>query len=252
MYFLSKLLPLFVLPLGVSLILLGFGLVRRQRRFIWAGVVVLLVSSNPLVGHVLIRSAEGWVERRSLAEIAAGDAVVVLSAGRSIPPGPGRISEWHDTNRFFSGTELALAGKAPLLVFTGAEFSSEPGVPSEGDILMAQARALGVAPERMVVTPLVWNTADEAREVAEVLRSRQLRNPRIVLVTSAFHMRRARMLFEQSGMVVDPFPVSFWSSERTITLFSFLPSVSALEKSQTALREMYGRAYYWVRGTVGR
>ena len=48
MYFLSKLLPIFVLPLGFSLILLFVGLVRKRRRLIWAGVVILFVSSNPM------------------------------------------------------------------------------------------------------------------------------------------------------------------------------------------------------------
>ena len=253
MYFLSKLLPLFVLPLGVSLILVTLGLARQRRRLAWAGVAVLVVSSNPLVGHFLMRSAEGWVVRRSVADVVPGDAIVVLSAGRSLPPGPGKVSDWHDANRFFGGKELALAGKAPLLVFTGASFSSEPGVASEGELLATEARALGVATERILVTPLVLNTDDEAREVAAVLRTRQLQNPRVILVTSAFHMRRARMLFEQWGMNVDPFPVSFGSSDQgRITLFSFLPSVSALTKSQTALREMYGRAFYWLRGVAAR
>ena len=253
MYFLSKLLPLFVLPLGVSLILVALGLARQRRRLAWAGVAVLFVCSNPLVGHFLMRSTEGWTERRTAADVAPGDAIVVLSAGRSLPPGPGKVSDWHDANRFFGGIELALAGKAPLLVFTGASFSSEPGVLTEGELLATEARARGVAPDRIVVTPLVLNTDDEAREVAAVLRTRQMQTPRVLLVTSAFHMRRARMLFEQRGITVDPFPVSFGSSDqKTITLFSFLPSVSALTKSQTALRELYGRAFYWLRAVAAQ
>lgn len=251
MYFLSKLLPLFVLPLGFSLILLVVGLARGRRRLVWAGVFVLLFSSNPMVGHFMIRSAEGWSVRRSPSEIAAGDAVVVLSAGRTLAPGPDSVSEWNDANRFSAGTDLALGGKAPLLIFTGAAASSEAGAPTEGDLLAAQAKERGVAAERIVVTPLVLNTADEAREVATVLRARKLPNPRVVLVTSAFHMRRAQQLFEQAGIVVDPFPVSFRSSDSgRITLFSFLPSVSALSQTQTALREFYGRAFYWLVGAL--
>jgi len=49
MFLLSKLLPLFVLPLGVSLLLLLWGLARRRWGFIWMCVAVLLVSSNPFV-----------------------------------------------------------------------------------------------------------------------------------------------------------------------------------------------------------
>jgi uncharacterized SAM-binding protein YcdF (DUF218 family) len=175
----------------------------------------------------------------------------VLSAGRTLAPGAARVSESNDANRFLAGTDLALAGKAALLVFTGAAVFSAPDVPTEGDVLAAQARALGVAAERIAVTPIVWNTADEAREVAALLRARQMPNARIVLVTSAFHMRRARQLFEQMGLVVEPFPVSFRMSDLGgFSVFWFLPSVHALAESQTALRELYGRAFYGVRGAL--
>jgi uncharacterized SAM-binding protein YcdF (DUF218 family) len=251
MSFLSKLLPPFVLPLGVSLILLALGLARGRRRLAWAGVAVLFVSSNPLVGHVLIRSAEGWAERRVVSAVPPADAVVVLSAGRTMAPGPAVVSEWNDANRFFSGTDLALAGKAPLLVFTGAAASSKPGVPTEGDQLAAQARALGVPAERIAVTAFVFNTADEAREVAALLRSRTVPHPRIVLVTSAFHMRRAMQLFQQEGIAVEPFPVSFRSADLDgFSVFWLLPSVNALAKTQTALREWYGRAFYGLRDAI--
>jgi uncharacterized SAM-binding protein YcdF (DUF218 family) len=251
MFFLSKLLPLFVLPLGFSLILLVWGLARKRRPMMWAGVIVLFASSNPLVGHFLIRTAEGWAERRSIADVPVVDAIVVLSAGRSVAPGPDRVSESNDANRFTAGTNLALAGKAPLLVFTGAAIPSQPNGPTEGDVLAADARALGVAADRIAVTGRVLNTADEAREVAALLRARQLPNARIVLVTSAFHIARARQLFRQQGLTVEAFPVSFGSSDLgAVSVFWFLPSVTALTKSHTALREMYGRAFYALRGAI--
>ena len=249
MFFLSKFLPLFFLPLGFSLILLTLGLAKGRRRLAWAGVVVLFVSSNPLVGHFLIRSAEGWTERRALTDVQAADAVVVLSAGGTLAPGPDRVSELNDANRFSAGAALALSGKAPLLVFTAAAISSDSGAPTEGDVLSAQARALGIAADRIVVTPAVRNTADEAREVAALMRARQLPHARVVLVTSAFHMRRARQVFQQAGLAVEPFPVSFWSSDLGgFSVFWLLPSVSALSRTQTALREWYGRAFYGLTG----
>jgi uncharacterized SAM-binding protein YcdF (DUF218 family) len=248
MFLLSKLLPLFFLPLGVSLILLLWGLARRRQGFIWMGVAILLVSSNPFVGQSLIRSVEEWATRRSVLETPAVDAIVVLSAGRVVAPGKERVSEWGDVNRFFGGVELYQAGKAALLVFTGAWISEEPDAPLEGDVLAAQARALGVPGDRILVTGRVANTADEAREVARLLHDRQLTAPRILLVTSAYHMPRARQVFEQQELVVEPFPVDFWFSQGSqLTVLHFLPSVDALGQTQTALRELYGRGFYWLR-----
>ncbi len=250
MLLLNKVLPLFVLPLGVSLILLIWGLARRRRALTGAGLLVLLISSNPFVGSVLIRWTEQWAERRVAASLQPADAIVVLSAGRVTPPGPAQVSEWGDANRFFGGLELFRAGRAPLLVFTGGWVSWEPEAPLEGEVLAEFARASGVPAAQIAVTAKVGNTADEAREVGQLLRGRQVESPRVILVTSAFHMPRARQHFERQGLVVDPFSVDFSVSQGTRrTVLDFLPSVDALDKTQTALRELYGRAYY---GLIGR
>ena len=69
--------------------------------------------------------------------------------------------------------------------------------------------------------------------------------PRIILVTSAFHMRRARMLFERQGFEVEPFPVDFQVPNRQrTTILSFLPKAEYLEDSETAMREGVGILYY--------
>ncbi len=248
MFLLSKLLPLFILPLGVSLICLVWGATRRRPRFVWAGVLILLVSTNPLVGHYAMRSAEGWAVRRAVSEVATADAIVVLSAGRVTAPGPDKTSEWGDANRFFGGVQLLRAGKAPLLVFTGAWTSFEPDALQEGVVLAKYAQDFGVPATQIAVTGIVANTADEAREVTKTLAGRGITSPRVLLVTSAFHMPRARQIFEQAGLSVDPFPVDFrFSADSAITVLDFVPSVGALGQTQTALRELYGRGYYWLR-----
>ncbi|MGE3341949.1 MAG: YdcF family protein [Vicinamibacterales bacterium] len=248
MLILNKLLPLFVLPLGVSLMLMIWGLARRRRGPLMAALLVLLISSNPFVGRVAIRAGEGWAERRLVSDVTQADAIVVLSAGRTRAPGPGAVSEWQDANRFFGGIDLFKAGKAPILVFTGARVSPERHAPREGDVLRMYAESLGVPTTHIVVTGDVSNTADEAREVLRVLGPRSSAPPRVILVTSAFHMPRARAQFAAAGMRVDPFPVDFGISDGSaITVLWFFPSVNALMQTQTALRELYGRAFYWVR-----
>lgn len=246
MFLLSKLLPLFVLPLGISLMLLAWGILRQKKRPALLGLVILLVASQPFVGRALIRAAEGHAERPAVSTLATADAIVVLSAGRILAPGPDRANEWNDANRFFGGVELFTAGRAPLLVFTGA--GRDTLGRTEGDVLSGYARALGIPADAIQVTGDVLNTADEARETSTLLRARGLTAARILLVTSAFHMPRARTQFVQAGFDVVPFPVDFaFSAEREVWALDFFPSITALNQTHTALREFYGRAYYWVR-----
>jgi len=245
-FLLSKILPLFVLPLGISLMLLTWGILRQKKRTALLGLALLLLASQPAVGRFMIRAAEGWAERPAVSALAPADAIVVLSAGRLLAPGPDRANEWADADRFFGGVGLFKAGKAPILVFTAAERDSVGR--SEGDVLSDFARALGVPADAILVTDDVLNTADEARETLVMLTATGTAAKRILLVTSAFHMPRARELFVREGFDVIPFPVDFaFSIDRKVSALDIFPSVGALNQTHTAFRELYGRAFYWLR-----
>ena len=253
MIYLHKILPLFVLPVGITLLLVLTGLRLRRRWLIWSGVAVLWLSSTPLVSRLAVRTAEGWAERGLAADASEADAIVVLSEGRVVAPGKAAVSEWSDADRFFGGVELFKAGKSALLVFTGGAAPWEPNAALEGDVLAEYAKAMGVPDGQILKTPRVTNTAEEAAAVATLLRGHfsgptwRGSAPRVLLVTSAFHMPRARMLFERAGMSVIPFPVDFKvPAGGTLSVLAFLPTAAALAQTEMAMREWYGRLYYLV------
>ena len=55
------------------------------------------------------------------------------------------------------------------------------------------------------------------------------------------------MLFRRAGLEVIPFPIDF-QTKLGLTLRSFIPNVDALHQTDTALKEIYGRVYYWIVG----
>jgi len=251
--YLHKVLPIFLLPIGITLLLVLAGLLSRHRRLIWVGFAVLWLSSTPLIGHFMVRSAEAWTERNLATDAPNADAIVVLSGGRIVAPGAARVSEWSDADRFYGGVELFKAGKAPVLVFTGGWSPWEPAAKPEGEISIEFAKALGVPASSMLTTGVVVNTAEEAQAVAALLAKRQIKGNalakqiHILLVTSAFHMPRAQGLFERAGFHVSAFPVDFDVSDgRVFSVIDFLPAAGALKQTEMALREMYGRVYYRV------
>ena len=245
MTYLSKILPLFVLPLGLTLLFLALGIARRRRWPLIAAKAVLWLSSMPLVVGRLARALEDGATRLPVQGVGTADAIVVLSTGRVTAPGPEAVSEWTDADRFFGGVALWRAGKAPLLVFTGGWVPWDPEAPPEGDVLAEYAFGMGVPRDQILTTGRVFNTAEEAVAVAALLKSRPAGPPRIILVTSAFHVPRARMLFEQAGLTVSAFPVDFAGiGGRGVGVMDVLPTAGALAQTQMAVRELYGRLYY--------
>lgn len=85
------------------------------------------------------------------------------------------------------------------------------------------------------------NTADEAVAVKELISP----NKRIILVTSAFHLYRAKRLFEKQGFEVITLKVDFKSRWNNQVMFmDFLPSAINLELTEIGIREIIGRLYY--------
>src|SRR5690606_33501583 len=71
-----------------------------------------------------------------------------------------------------------------------------------------------------------------------------------LLVTSAFHMPRAKALFDKAGFATVPWPVDYRTSGREgISLFADDPE-DALSNTTLALREWLGLAAYWLSGRI--
>ena len=247
MIYLHKILPIFLLPTGITLMLVVAGLLLRRAALCWTGIAVLWLASTPLVSNEVMRAAEGWQIRQPLSTVPTAQAIVVLSTGRVQPPGDPNASEWTGADRFYGGIELYKANKAPLLVFTGGWVPWQSNAKPEGEVLMRYAADLGIPRDRMLITSKATNTEEESGALAALLAQRSRGNaaPRVLLVTSAFHMRRAQMLFARAGLEVVPFPVDFKvSANDRFTLLKLLPNAESFSQSEAALREFYGFAFY--------
>ena len=246
LFLLSKLLPLAVLPLGLTLLLLLLALINRQRWPLLIGFSLLWLFSTGLVAQLLWRLVEVPWQRQSAQVAPRADAIVVLSGGRHAAPGPSRVTEWHDPDRFLAGVALFQAQRAPRLLFAGGRNPFHPGLAPEGTLYLQEAEALGIPAAAMESTGPVVNTAEEAAAIRMLLPSA---SQRVLLVTSAFHMQRARRLFERQGMTVLPWPVDFkaravWAGSIWSDPIQWLPTARSLDDSSVALRELLGRLVY--------
>jgi uncharacterized SAM-binding protein YcdF (DUF218 family) len=242
LFLLRRLAEAIILPLGLSLILMLAGIVFRRRWLSAVGVAILYACSIPLATDRLFRSLERNNPPQSIASAPQADAIVVLSGGlfRGITAAGPQFGD--SANRYFAGFDLALAGKAKLLVFSAARSDDLAG-PTQGDIAKQVAAAHGIAPDRILVTPPVLTTDDEARAVSRLGNIHS-----VLLVTSAFHMSRAALLFRAQGMTVFPFPTDTRSfGTQAPGPAHLIPGASSLRGSDIALKEYYGLAFYRVR-----
>jgi len=242
MIYLHKILPLIFSPLFFILSIIIFGIIIGSKKTSFVGVIILVICSMPIISSKMIAYLESNYELNQPSEIDTANAIVVLSGMvTTIKSKNGLNYEWGGAvDRFFTGINLFNLDKAPTLIFTGGKLPWSIGIP-EGEFLREEAIKLGIPKKDILLTENVENTDQEAKAIKKLL---SLDDPKVILVTSAFHMPRAQLVFEAAGISVIPFPVDFLIGTGKITLMSFIPSASSFAETSFFVREMIGRTYY--------
>ena len=228
------------------IIVILIGLIRNKKKLIYIAIGVLYIISTPVFSNNFFKLVEGSEYLKPISAIDSADAIVVLSGMLEINEvGDSTYIEWGDPDRFFGGITLFKAGKAQKLVFTGGKMPWDKAKKTEGEVLKEYAISNGIPSNKIFVTKDVENTADEAVAVKELISPSR----RIILVTSAYHMYRAKRLFEKQGLEVVPYKVDYKTSRNnTTTLMDFLPTAGNIELTETGIREIIGRIFYLVKG----
>lgn len=255
-FFLSKLLPLFIYPVGSSIVLSLLGMVmlwRRQRlpalSFFSGAILILTIASLPWVANLLGRSLE--YQYMPNPELPQAEAIVVLGGGTKaqIYPRPWlEVAEAGD--RLIYGAKLWREQKAPILILSGGRSSIYgEGGRAESEDMAELAQVLGVNQNAICQDRDSLNTRENAVNVQKILNQKQIN--RILLVTSAMHMPRAMAIFKKLGIEAIAAPTDFQIVENShLGIFDFLPDANALQYNTNALKEFLGMLAYRWRGWV--
>ncbi len=245
MIYLHKILPLLASPLFVSIFFIFIALFFKKRVYLLISLILIILFSNPLVSKYLFKYVESPYKHVDILLLDNHDYVVVLSGGMIINSKlkNENIFEWSDPDRFFNGINLFKMKKAKKIIFTLGKLPWQNSELTEGDYLKKVAINMGIDESKILLTEKVENTYDEAKQVSNMIS----KNASMILVTSAFHMKRAEFLFKNFNLNVFPFPVDFRDSSDDITFMDFIPSADALSASSLAIRELQGRLYYYLK-----
>jgi uncharacterized SAM-binding protein YcdF (DUF218 family) len=259
--YLSKLLPLFIYPLGLGCLILILILIfdkkpKLRRALLIIALAVLWLSSNRWVSYALARSLE-WrnlpPEKTPQAEV-----IVLLGGGTESGDSPRPMTELNSAgDRVLYAAKLYHDGAAPFILASGGnlDFNTARGA-TPAEEMTELLLLTGVPADSILQQEQSQNTYEDALYSAEILADRGITE--IILVTSAMHMPRSRALFEEQGIDVIAAPVDFtitemnWQSnfkpEPEIFLINLLPNASSLGLTTNVLKEYIGMFVYGLRG----
>lgn len=251
-FLLSKLLVFVFSPVCWLALLLGWAWATRhptRRRWLLGTALLLtLVSTSPLLSAAALRAWEMPPTSLPSPSYHAGVLLTGLGDGRQRPltlP----ANAWPTASRTAGALHLYRTGRIRRIIISGGSGNLVNQRPeSEARYLARLLTEAGVPPAAIMLEERSRNT----RENAVFTRQLLARRPDIqslVLVTSAYHQRRALACFRRVGLQPAAFPTDF----RAAALFSeerswLLPSLGALRQWHLLLRELAGYCVYKVLG----
>lgn len=235
-------------PMTVGLILLIFALIfRGYCRKLSALCVLFVICGFYALSTGCGTKLIGWTLEHEFPQLnpqdcPTADAIVCLGGGvqkatRNTTNYPDLASS---ADRVYMSALLWKAARAPIVI------TSCRGVTNADDVVLHD---LGVQPDAIVSECEAMTTEENAKFIARLFASRQLpvssrQSPRILLVTSAWHMKRSLYMFKKYAPDIECIPVAcdfeVMTKGPSISMNGFLPSAEAFELSCRFLHEWLG------------
>ena len=242
MFVLKKIVAAFALPPGLFVLALaGLAIYLRKRcrpaaiactalaALIWAG-------STEVFSDALLKPLESAYKTPARPE---GDVIILLCGGFRGGWRPFSASERlapGTLERAAAAYKLQKETGLPVVISGGAPFSAEP----EAEATAAYLRELGLPADKIVIEDKSRDTSENAEFTVRICREKGYK--KIILVTSAFHMPRAALLFREAGAgELLPFPVARRTAGPNF-INDWLPGSSF--DARQALNEYAGLLYY--------
>ena len=242
-FYLKKLITSLILPPGIVILILAFGglyLIRRKIKtgylFLLCAFSLYLLSTVPVQDALLIPLEDSF----SIHEPVRGDVIVMLGGGvfqRAPDLGGEGFPSDDSLARVVSSYRLWKRLRVPIII-SGGKISRQ--MQAESGVGKRVLTDMGVPAKEIIEEDRSKDTSENSYYVAGIIREKGFRSP--ILVTSAYHMKRAVANFRKMNLEVISFPCGFRAAREPYTVLDLLPSAASLSGSVTALREYIGLA----------
>lgn len=249
MYYLNKLVGLFTSPVFVAMVMFvvafAAALLRRKRTALWlAGIAAVwcLFWSSPATYRWLASGLEMQFPVVKAEDAPKADAIMVLGGGMGSSTNAYPYSEmWTSADRAWHGARLYKAGKAQMVFVTcdaDIQLLTDLGVPRTA--ICGPSGARNTEEEARAISSFMFQVPGDKPETAK---------PKVLLVTSAWHMRRAKLMFEKYAPEIEVVPAATdyealvrcgWKSG--FSLWDLIPNAEMMFQSSYMIKEIIG---YW-------
>lgn len=253
-FVLSKTAIFLVMPLTIIFAVLLASRVLRsqawQRRCLTAGLILFFFFSNEFISNELMKAWE--VDPVAYSEMKHYKLGILLT-GTVIPElkPDDRVYFSKGADRVVHTVQLYKLGLIDKILVSGGSGRVVDIGEREADRFKEAMVLMGVPDSVIMLENRTRNTYESALEVKKILTDAGYSAEDCVLITSAFHMRRALACYRKAGLPLDPFSTDFYAHAGRYYPDAFLvPKIGAFIMWEKMIREWIGIAAYWITGRI--
>ena len=241
---LSAFVSLFLSPLNWIIILIVAAWYFRKRRlkkvFIIAAIIVFVVFGNRWLLNVFARNWQpAPVAVSSLPVYDCG----IVAGGFASPDAKANGYFNATADRFIQVVKLYNSGKIKNILISGGNGKDTEESFREAAWVKGELLAFRVPDSVIIIEDQSNNTKENALNSKRLLDSLHFKPP-YLLITSAYHMPRAKLLFEKYGVPVDGFPCNYRDGMGSFSFWDLMPGVGGLLAWNVYLKEVLGWVVY--------
>lgn len=222
-----------------------------RKRLRWISLVLFLVFSNGILFNECLFL---WEKPAILIEELDDDydLAVVLGGTADVDRDPkDRLFFHKGADRVTHALNLYHSGKVKKILFAGGNPRLFEDPERDNSPIFDFYVMCGVAPEDIIIESASRNTRENAFYVKDLVQS-NAKKGKVILITSAFHMRRAEGCFKKVGINVTGFSADFNSAlpKDRFGINGFIPSFNTLISWEFLIKEWVGYLAYRMMGYI--
>lgn len=254
-FYLSQFLSFLAMPLTIVLLFLIAGMFyikkAQGRKLMTTGLVLLLFFTNQFIANYAMYLWEP--EYKLIDSLPRFDVGIVLTGVTNLnKTATDRTFFNKGADRATHAMQLYKLGKIKKILITGGQGLHPTNPNAEADLLADFMVTAGVARADLLIENKAVNTRQNALFAKEVLEKQAAGvKDELLLITSAFHMKRSKACFDHVGLATVSYPVDYYASDPQLTFKTlFQPSPDALLNWHILFKEWIGIIAYKLAGYI--
>jgi len=247
-FYLSKILTFLISPTVVIIIVIIMALIVKKpalrKILLIFSLGLLLFFTNPFIINQLLKT---WEPQSSVDNKKIYDTGIILSGFMSLDKENGSLSFGEAADRLTEGLILYRTGRIKTILISGGSGSLKDDT---RESMLAKAFLVnncGIPDSVVYIDTVSRNTYENAVESKKVMNTEGLKSA--IIITSAWHMRRAEACFKKVGLNVEIHPTDgMYGIQGTSVSNIIIPGTRNIIRWENYMHEITGMIMYKIQG----